>query len=305
MIKNAWEWLQKYWWGLIVAYFIVLVASYFAIWGIIEPLNIPGKIENFPSFVNSRVFLHLTIALIVAAYITLALDIWLRRNQWANMSANSEVISAESLERQLILNKHQQLLKVIRRIAYLQENYSVDQWKIIYSIDEAGNDFLYEELTIIPSHDVRYFYYKGYSVPENSSPDYSMYVYAKNLVDGTSLVPIEVTRSNEKIRYAIFLDPPSYPDQPKTIAIECRRNGLWKELIETQRCHGTLHATHNTNDLNIEFIAPRGRKWKAFHPAPPIGDYKIDLSSGGSRIIWHIPNTPPRHLGYEMFLEPI
>src|SRR5688572_25414569 len=298
MIKNALEWLQKYWWGLIVAYFTVFMASYLAVWALIEPLNIPDTIDNFPSFAHSRVFLHLIIAFIVAAYITLALNVYFRRNQWIQMDANSGVMSPESL-------KYHQLLKVIRRIAYLQEDFSVDQWQIIYSIDEAGNDFLYEELTIIPSRDVRYFYFKGYSVPENSTPDYSMQVSVRNLADGTLLVPIEVTRSNEKIRYAIFLDPPSYPNQPITIAIECRRNSLWKELIETQKCHGTLHVTHNSNQLSIEFVAPRGRKWKAFHPAPPIGDYKIDSSSSGSRIIWQIPNTSPRHLGYEMFLEAV
>ncbi|MBV6450876.1 MAG: hypothetical protein MHPDNHAH_01603 [Anaerolineales bacterium] len=298
MFKKPLTWLQRNWWGILVAYLIVSVTSYLAIWQLAEPLGLPDKIENFPSFVSSRIFIHLALTIIVAAYITLFLDVWLRYNHWKNVLANTGIISADTL-------KYQQLLRVLRRISHLQEEFSVNDWKIVYSIDEHGNELLLEELTITPSKEAIYFYYKGYSIPEGSSDDYQINVSAKNLADGTPLAVLELVRSRDKIHYTILLDPPSRFDQPKSIAIECKRRGIWKDLVNSCNTDGTLTTHHDSNELSIEFIAPLGRKWKAFHPAPlSIGESKIYNVDGLSRIKWHIPHSTPRTLAYEAFLEP-
>lgn len=294
MFKKPLEWLQNYWWGLVVAYIIIFITSYLAIWQLAEPLGIPDRVENFPAFIFSRVFVHLLATFIVSAYITLALDFWFRYT----LSIKIKNGSTES-------KKIQQLLKTIRRIAHLQEEFSVNDWRITYSIDESGNEVLLENLTINPSKEAIYFYFKGYSIPENSPPDYTMEVSANNLIDNTPMTVLEVARSYNKIHYAILLDPPSRLDQPKSISIVCRRTDIWKELVVTHQTDGTLTATHNTNQLSIEFIAPFGRKWKAFHPAPHIGEYKINSTDGSSRITWIVPNSIPRKFAYELFLEPI
>lgn len=74
MFDKPLRWLRKHWWGLIIAHFLLLISIYFAIWKLIEPLNI----EKVPNFTGSRVFYHLILTLLIAAYLTLILDLLVR-----------------------------------------------------------------------------------------------------------------------------------------------------------------------------------------------------------------------------------
>jgi len=79
MFNRAFQWLKREWWGLIPAHFIVVCITYLLLWQIVEPLGIYDKIENLLGFFGSRVFTHLALTLFFAAYITLILDLCLRR----------------------------------------------------------------------------------------------------------------------------------------------------------------------------------------------------------------------------------
>lgn len=192
----------------------------------------------------------------------------------------------------------------MHRLPDLQENISIRNWRIIHSIDESGNDFLYEELTVVPSGCKRYFYYKGYSIPENATSDLMMSISAKNMTDETPLDVVEFSRNADKIRYAIFLDHTNSGDGPMPLSIQCKRINEWKELVTTGASHDSLKIAHETTDLSIEFLAPRGRKWKTMHRVPVVGEYRIDMSDDNlSRIVWKIPSLSPKKLTYSLFLE--
>jgi len=79
MFQKPMEWLRRTWWGLIVAYLILASGLYFVIWQFAEPLGIPNRVEILPELIKSRVFIHLTLTLVLAAYITLLLDLYVRR----------------------------------------------------------------------------------------------------------------------------------------------------------------------------------------------------------------------------------
>jgi len=79
MIDKSMQWLRRNWWGLVVAYLILAVGTYFVVWQLAEPLGIPGSIEVLPRFVESRVFIHLMLTVIFAAHFTLMLDLYIRR----------------------------------------------------------------------------------------------------------------------------------------------------------------------------------------------------------------------------------
>ncbi|MGB3299550.1 MAG: hypothetical protein WBA76_14900, partial [Phormidesmis sp.] len=65
MFSNAQKWLKLKWWGLIVAYLIILFAVYCFIWAILEPLSLPDTMSSSPKFAGTRVFYHLGLALLV------------------------------------------------------------------------------------------------------------------------------------------------------------------------------------------------------------------------------------------------
>ena len=293
MFRKPLEWLQRNWWGITIAYLIVFVTIYLAIWQLAEPLGVPDEIEKFPQFVSSRVFIHLLITFVIAAYVTLFLDIGLRRIYWQEM--NPHLFG---------LSNTQRVFRILQRLYFLQEDITIGKWRLVYTVDENGNDFLREELVVIPVRCKGYFYYKGYSIHDNAPRGFTMNVSARNPIDETPLDVIELSRNEGKIRYAIFLDHPSEENQLSPLTIECKRLGEWKELIETGNAHGSLGVTHVTSELSIEFIAPRGKKWKAFHRTPSIGAYRIDFSDNNlSRVVWQISDLSPRKLTYSLFLE--
>jgi hypothetical protein len=81
MFTDAQKWLKSNWWGLIVAYVIILFAMYCFIWTILEPLGISDIIASPPHFTQTRVFYHVGLALLISPYITLILDLALRRTR--------------------------------------------------------------------------------------------------------------------------------------------------------------------------------------------------------------------------------
>ncbi|MGA9770305.1 MAG: hypothetical protein WBV94_14800 [Blastocatellia bacterium] len=78
MFEQSLKWLQKNWWGLIVAHFIVLISTYLLIWEFAEPIGIPDTIDHLPSFTKTRIFFHMVLTLLIAAYLTLILDLLIR-----------------------------------------------------------------------------------------------------------------------------------------------------------------------------------------------------------------------------------
>lgn len=124
-------------------------------------------------------------------------------------------------------------------------------------------------------------------------------VSVKNLVDNTDLVAFELERTEKEVYFVILLDPPSTITSPKTIEIKCGREGIWNSLLTEGMHDGSITITHECDFLEIEFQAPRGKKWKGLHPAPLIGNIQQDTS----RIFWTLENIQPRPYTYEVFLE--
>jgi hypothetical protein len=87
MCEKAWKWLHGPWWGLVVAHFIILCLTYLLIWQFAEPLGIPDTIDNLPAFVKLRAFFHVTLTLLIGAYITLILELVIRKKK-ANPEPN-------------------------------------------------------------------------------------------------------------------------------------------------------------------------------------------------------------------------
>ncbi|MCA9925230.1 MAG: hypothetical protein KC421_22810 [Anaerolineales bacterium] len=112
MFEQPISWLKKHWWGLIVAHFLILVTVFLLIWQFAEPLGIPDNISRLPSFATSRVFLHLLFTLIIGSYITLALDLMLRKSlenenfagAGLSNSIKSKVLFASEVSQSRIIN---------------------------------------------------------------------------------------------------------------------------------------------------------------------------------------------------------
>lgn len=79
MLESAKKWLHKSWWGVAVAYPIVLFGVYGLIWYFAEPIGIPDNFSKLPDFTKYRIFFHLLIALIVTPHVVLVLLLLVRR----------------------------------------------------------------------------------------------------------------------------------------------------------------------------------------------------------------------------------
>jgi hypothetical protein len=97
MLKDARLWLQKHWWGLIVSHFLLFGGVYLAIWAIVEPLGVADNFEKPPDFARFRIFYHLILTVIIAAYITLILDLYFRRNFWLGLQPQQKYRNADTL----------------------------------------------------------------------------------------------------------------------------------------------------------------------------------------------------------------
>jgi hypothetical protein len=81
-----------------VAHLLLLVAVYLLIWQFGEPVGIPDKIENLPAFMKSRIFIHLSLTFLIAAYLTLILDLIIRYgNQTPKPNSDKERLLLEKI----------------------------------------------------------------------------------------------------------------------------------------------------------------------------------------------------------------
>lgn len=208
-------------------------------------------------------------------------------------------------ERSLIKTRSDQdnLGKALRRVASHQGDFHVDDWRIVHEIDEHGNDSLHEELTIVPVSDPVYFYFKGYSISLNHHQPLPQ-VSAHNRSADTPLEVIEFDATDRKIRYGVLLDPPSTKDKPQRIVLKCKRTGLWKALIETHKDQGALRASHRSDSIHIEIVAPLGAEWASYTLAPQdSGTIRREESGGRSRIVVSIQNSATRKYHYDIRLK--
>lgn len=198
--------------------------------------------------------------------------------------------------------RSESLLKIVQRIVELHQprfsDISINDWRLIHTIDEKGNSHLHEELTIVPATSPLYFYLIGNTFAEGERES-SMIIKAHNMEDGTPLALLELERSQALARHAIVLDPPATQERPKRIAMDCERSAVWKELVEKGEDQGLFRSSNNSNSLHIEFIAPRGRKWRSFNPTPRIGE----ISVSPSHIVWDIQEPSAGRYSYKLFLE--
>lgn len=82
MFNLACKWLLRTWWGILIAYAVLVTAAYLAIWAAIEPLSLPDTFQGAPWPINARWFYHVTLAIFAGAHLTLFIDLWLRRGVW-------------------------------------------------------------------------------------------------------------------------------------------------------------------------------------------------------------------------------
>ena len=84
-IGTAKEALARNWWGLLVAYFVLVVLSYLGIWAFAEPIGIPDKfssLNDLPNALRHRWFYHVVLTVVLAAHATLVLELVFRCRAW-------------------------------------------------------------------------------------------------------------------------------------------------------------------------------------------------------------------------------
>jgi hypothetical protein len=97
MFDKPFKWLRKYWWGLVIAYLLLLIGAYLTIWQFIEPLGIPDNLGEVSAFIKTRVFYHLNLTLLFAAHVTLILDLILRYKERAGKDKQDEKMLLEKI----------------------------------------------------------------------------------------------------------------------------------------------------------------------------------------------------------------
>lgn len=78
MLERARRFIEQNWWGILPAYFIILLGTYLALWQLTEPLGLPENITELPVFMRSRIFIHLVLTPLIAAHVTLLLFLIIR-----------------------------------------------------------------------------------------------------------------------------------------------------------------------------------------------------------------------------------
>lgn len=293
MIDHAVDWLRKSWWGLAVAYGIVLVASYLTIWQLAEPIGIPDTMDTVPGWVKTRFFFHVVAAVVIGAHATLILDILIRRSDESRQST-SLLVARE---------RFQHLNKALRHLVQVQADFRVRQWSLTYRVNKNGDDLLHEELAVSPLKESVYLYSKGYGVEFNDS-EREPRLRATNDGDGAPLRSLEIDRSDKKTRFAIVLDPPATPEEPRKIRIECSRSKLWSDLLEHDEDSGALTVRRRSDLIRLEFVAPPGREWQTLRRAVREGEVRREFKGGESRLIWELRDVSPRQYSYQVFLKP-
>jgi hypothetical protein len=82
MKKTILGWLYRKWWGLAVAYPIAVFLTYLLVWRVVQPFSIPPQINDLPTMMKSRVFLHIWISVTVGGFIVLFVELLWRRMIW-------------------------------------------------------------------------------------------------------------------------------------------------------------------------------------------------------------------------------
>lgn len=75
--SDARQWIEKSWYGLLVAYLITLIVTYGSIWFYIEPMDIQGneRLSVLTNLLSNRWGNHILLCLIIAPHLTLLLVI--------------------------------------------------------------------------------------------------------------------------------------------------------------------------------------------------------------------------------------
>ena len=195
------------------------------------------------------------------------------------------------------------LLRALRHIARSQSRYGIKNWKITHVIDENGNESYREKCTIRSLGGSVFLYFKYFSITNNHYPG-SVEVSGKDLRDDIPLSVIEFEKSKRSGHYGFVLEPPITVDQPKQIVVECKREGIWKELINTNQDEGFIEINWQTELIELIFIAPPGKKWQSFRPSNSVGNFSIEMVGDYSQITWVIQSPPIGKYNFALFLKP-
>lgn len=96
MWQAASEWLGRRWWGLIIAYVLLLAFTYALVWSVIEPLGIPDTFNSLPDWMKSRVLYHVVVTLLVTPHILLVMERASRRHNASQPSVHHPLRSRDS-----------------------------------------------------------------------------------------------------------------------------------------------------------------------------------------------------------------
>ncbi|MEP7338574.1 MAG: hypothetical protein ABI977_12620 [Acidobacteriota bacterium] len=137
MFEKPLRWLENYWWGIVVAWSLVFISVYLAIWAFIEPLGIPDVLSTELGFAKSRVFYHILSSLVASAYITLTLEVYLRKKVWFGDKESKHKIADLILENKRLTDKSSDLEAKNKdfqeQILVLQDSLSTLGVKQIYN----------------------------------------------------------------------------------------------------------------------------------------------------------------------------
>lgn len=82
MFNKAFQFVGRSWWGSIITLLLISAATYLLIWQVLEPLDIPGRFSSFPEALTTRPFFHVILTLLISPYVTLVLDLIIKRRRW-------------------------------------------------------------------------------------------------------------------------------------------------------------------------------------------------------------------------------
>lgn len=91
--KVLWEaerWLRKHWAGLLIAYLLVGLFVYGALWWLVEPLGIPD-ILDIQGILKYRGSLYFVATLLISSFIVLLLELGFRRRTWKSYRVSYQV----------------------------------------------------------------------------------------------------------------------------------------------------------------------------------------------------------------------
>ena len=226
MFKNASGWLEKSWWGIIPTYFIVFGGCFGLIWTFGNPLGISGQVTELPEILKYRFFYHIIITLIIAAHITLFLDLYFRKKHlFKKIEPNNELFTTlRNIQSRIDIETVQGLSSL--------EIETIQKSEIQPKLTEMLRSKKYTKLHVI-----------GYSLISNKLLEEDIEYFLKN---GGSLK-------------VLMLDPNSIGFKEKTILESFRginsnlsddEISKWKTFSETTQKSHKEHIQSNVSLLN-------------------------------------------------------